>query len=261
MLVLLVILWSLFLFGIRKTKIFRRNFLFSFIASLFLLLYELPIILTEGNHYLVYSYVPPEELVKNSEIYLLAVHSTDFAINEEEVLDEQAFRDSNNHILIFDIIKATNTNRYASKTTEIFKLVGFNLEADYFKQMSVNVKAYLNSSNPAVDEYFSRSNLSGNSAGLALVLSSLLEQAEFKNDIPIGVTGAISKSGKVIEIGLVKEKVLSANKIGLPYIILPIGNLEEGNEVVKLFNLPIAIIGVENVDDAIEQIDRLNRDK
>lgn len=261
MLVLLVILWAFFIFGIRKTQIAKRTILLPFVASVFLLLYELPIIQTEGNHYVVYSYVPPEELIKNSGIYLLPVHSTDIEINGEEVLDEQAFRDSNNHILIFDIVKATNINRYASKTTEIFKLVGFNLEVNYFKQMSVNVKAYLNSSNPAVDEYFSRSNLGGNSAGLALVLASLIEQAEFKNDIPIGVTGAISKSGKVIEIGLVKEKVLSANKIGLPYIILPIGNLEEGNEVVKLFNLPIEVIGVENVDDAIEQIDKLNRDK
>lgn len=257
MLVLLVILWPIFLFGIRKTQISRRTFLFSFIALLFLLFYELPIILTEGNHYVVYSYVPPEELVMNSGIYLLAVNSVQ--IKQEEVLDEQAFRNLNSHLEIFDIKHVSNFQLYAAKSTAILEMVGFNLEDYYFQQMAVNVKAYLNSTTPTVDEFLSRSNLGGNSAGLALVLFNLSEQGEFKNDIPVGVTGAISKSGKVMEIGLTKEKVLSANNIGLPYIILPIENLEEGNEVVELFDLPIEVIGVRNVDDAIEQIDRLNR--
>lgn len=258
MLVLLVILWPFFLFGIRKIQISRRTFLFSFIASLFLLLYELPIILTEGNHYLVYSYIPPEELVVNSRIYLLAVNSVQ--IKQEEILEEQAFRDLNSGLLIFDIKEVSNFLRYAGKSTAIFKWIGLNLDDD-FQQMSVNVKTYLDSTNPSVDEFLSRSNSGGNSAGLALVLSSLIEQGKIKNDIPIGVTGAINKSGKVIEIGLIKEKVLSANNIGLPYIILPIGNLEEGNEVVKSSNLSIEVIGVRNVDDAIQRIDELNRDK
>lgn len=258
MLVLLVILWPFFLFGIRKIQISRRTFLFSFIASLFLLLYELPIILTEGNHYLVYSYIPPEELVVNSRIYLLAVNSVQ--IKQEEILEEQAFRDLNSGLLIFDIKEVSNFLRYAGKSTAIFKWIGLNLDDD-FQQMSVNVKTYLDSTNPSVDEFLSRSNSGGNSAGLALVLSSLIEQGKIKNDIPIGVTGAINKSGKVIEIGLIKEKVLSANNIGLPYIILPIGNLEEGNEVVKSSNLSIEVIGVRNVDDAIQRIDELNQDK
>lgn len=258
-LVLLVLLWPFFLFGIRKTLISKRIFLFSFIASLFLLLYELPIILTEGNHYLVSSYLPPEEIIENSGIYFLAVKSTQ--IKQDEVLNENLFRDFNSHLMVFDINPATNFHRYAGKTRAIFQLVGINLQVDYFHQMSVNVKSYLNTSNRAIDEFLSRSNVEGNSAGLALVLSSLSEQGEFINDIRIGVTGAINKSGKAIEIGLVKEKVISANKIGLPYIILPIGNLDEGNDVVKSLNLPIEVIGVRSVDDAIQRIEELNRDK
>ena len=75
------------------------------------------------------------------------------------------------------------------------------------------------------------------------------------------MTGAISKTGKAIEIGLTKEKILSANKFGLSHIILPIGNLDEANEVLKSFNLPIEIIVVNNVEDAIEQINKLNQTK
>ncbi|QUG41872.1 hypothetical protein KD050_00775 [Psychrobacillus sp. INOP01] len=199
---------------------------------------------------MISSYVPPEELIKNSGIFLLPVYSIE--LKQEEVLDEQAFRDSNSHLIIFDIKQATNLHRYAGKTSIIFKLIGINLEEDYFHQMSVNVKSYLNTSNPAIDEFLSRSNSGGNSAGLALVLSSIIEQEKLKNNMPIGVTGAISKSGKVKKVISIKEKILSANKIGLSYIILPIGNLEEGNDVVKSFNLTIEVIGVRNVDDAIQ---------
>ena len=258
-LVLLVIFWPFFLFGIRKTLLSKRIFLLSLVASLFLLLYELPIILTEGNHYLVYSYVPPKEIIKNSGIYTLPVSYTE--LKQEEVLDEQAFRDLNSHLMVFDINSASNFHRYAGKTEAIFKLVRINLEVDYFHQMSVNVKSYLNTTNSSIDEFLSRSDLEGNSAGLALVLSGKSEQGVFKNDIQIGVTGAINKSGKAIEIGLVKEKIISANKIGLSHVILPFGNLEEGNDVVKLLNLPLEVIGVKSVDDAIEQINELNRKK
>ncbi|MFJ7826555.1 S16 family serine protease [Psychrobacillus sp. NPDC096623] len=257
-LALLVLFWPLFLLAIRKTQISKYIFLLSFIASLFLLVYEFPLISTDGSRYFVSSYVSPEELIKNSGIYILAVRSTEILLAED--LDGQDFRNLNNQLLIFDIEPASNFHRYAGKTTAIFKLVGINMEYDYFQQMSVNVKSYLNTSNPNIDEFLSRNNSGGNSAGLALVLSSLIEQGKFKNDIPIGVTGAISKSGKAIEIGLTKEKILSANKIGLSYIILPIGNLAEANDVVKSLKLPIKVIGVRNVDEAIEQINELNKD-
>lgn len=256
-LVLLVILWSFFLFSIRKTQISKHTFVFSLIASLFLLVYEFPILSVKENNYLVLSYLPPEELIKNTGIYILPVKSIE--IQQQEPLNEPAFRNFNSHLLILDIIKGTNFQVYSGKTSFIYKMAGINLEEDYFHQMSVNVKKYLNTSNPHIDEFLSRSNLDGNSAGLALVLSSLIEQQKFNNDIPIGVTGAINKSGKAVEIGLVKEKVISANKIGLPYIILPIGNLEEANDMVKSLNLPIEVIGVRNVDEAIQQIDELNK--
>ncbi|MET0961083.1 MAG: S16 family serine protease, partial [Psychrobacillus psychrotolerans] len=116
--------------------------------------------------------------------------------------------------------------RYAGKTIALIQLIGINLEVDYVHQMSMNVNAY-----------------------------------QVKNAKKIGVTGAISKTGEVIEIGQVKEKVLSANKINLPYIILPLGNLEEGNEVVESLNLPIEVIGVQTVSDAIQKINELNEEK
>ena len=259
MLVLLVLLWPLFLFGIRKTQISKHVLLFSFISSLFLLFFEFPIMFTEENNYLVSSYVPPEELVKNSGILLLPVSTTE--VRQKEVLNEKAYRDLYNHLIIFDIKHVSNFELYAGKTIAIFKMLGINLEDDEFQQMSGNVKAYLNTTNPAINEFLSKSNLGGDSAGLALVLSSFIEQREIKNDIPIGVTGAISKSGKVKEVHFIKEKILSANKFGLSHIILPIGNLDEAHGVVTSFNLPIEVIGVNNVEDAIEQINKVNQKK
>ena len=258
-LVLHVILWPLFLFWIRKTHISKRVFLFSFIASLFLMSYEYPIMFTLDNHYLVSSYVPPEELIKESGIYLLAVTTSE--IKQKEVLDEKAFRDLYSHQIILDIKQASNFDLYEGKTIATLKFFGINLDNDYFQQMSVNVKTYLKNTSSTVDDFLARSNAGGNSAGLALVLSSLIEQEKLKNNQLIGVTGAISKTGETIEIIQVEEKILSAHKIDLSYIILPMGNLEEGNDVVKSFNLPIEVIGVKSVDDAIQKINELNEEK
>lgn len=237
----------------------KHIFLFSFIASFLLLIYEVPLISMEGNRYVVSSYHPPEELVKSSGIYVLGVNTTEVLL--EEGLEEQDFLELNSHSMIFDINQVTNIHRYANKTIALIQLIGINLEVDYVHQMSMNVNAYLSTGNIAIDEFLSRNNVNGNSAGLALVLSSLIEQEEVKNVKTIGVTGAISKTGEVIEIGQVKEKVLSANKINLPYIILPLGNLEEGNEVVESLNLPIEVIGVQTVNDAIQKINELNEEK
>ena len=256
-LAMLVLIWPFFLLAIRKTQISKYIFLFSFITSLFVLLYELPLIATDGNRYVFFSYVPPEELIKNSGIYILPVSSTEILLAEDQ--DGEDFRKLNSQLLIFDIVPASNFSRYAGKTTAFFHLVGINLEVDHFEQMAVNVKTYLSSTNTAIDEFLSRSNVGGNSAGLALVLSSLSEQGKLINDLPIGVTGAISKSGEAIEVGLIKEKVISANKIGLSYIILPSGNLEEADAVVKSLKLPIKVIGVRHVDEAIERINELNK--
>ncbi|MET0960315.1 MAG: hypothetical protein ABWX58_08315 [Psychrobacillus psychrotolerans] len=87
----------------------KHVFLFSFIVSFLLLIYELPLISTEGNRYFISSYFPPEELIQSTGIYLLGVNSTEVLL--EEGLEEQDFLDLNSHSMIFDINQVTNFHR------------------------------------------------------------------------------------------------------------------------------------------------------
>ncbi|MDQ0273817.1 putative ATP-dependent protease [Cytobacillus purgationiresistens] len=93
------------------------------------------------------------------------------------------------------------------------------------------------------------------------MLSSVVANGELQNDIPISVTGAISNTGMVKEVGYIKEKVLIADKDGFSHMIIPIANLNEANKIKEKQNLHIQIIGVRNVDKAIQLIKDLNSRK
>lgn len=253
-LLLMSILSLMFLLIIRKAAISKRAFVFSVILALLLLIYEMPLILIDNHQYFVSSYNAPEELVEGSGIFLLSINFAVIGFVE----NEQVLRESyiNNHTKFYEIIPITNRKRYREKNLAIFESVG--IFKDEFDQMSENVRAYLKTSNKSIDEFLARDGSSGSSAGLALVLSSLAEQGEFQNDMLIGVTGAISNTGKVEEVGVIKEKVQIANENGFSHMIIPIANLSEAKEVRKKLNLPIEIIGVQDVNEAIQLIKELN---
>lgn len=244
----------IFLLMIRKTALSKRAFKFSVILSLLLLLYEIPLITLEKYQYSVTRYSAPEELVKDSGIFILSVRVDKIG----EVENEQVLRDSyiDSQIKFYEIIPITNRIRYNSKNLAILKLIG--LYKDEFEQMSENVQTYLKPNSIAKDEFLARDKSSGDSAGLALVLSSLSAQGQFQNDLLIGVTGSISKTGKVEKVGFIKEKIQIAHEGGFSHMIIPIANLTEANEVKTTLHLPIAIIGVRDVDEAIELIKELN---
>ena len=248
---LMGILFLFFLMITRKTAILKRPIIFSTILSFFLFIYELPIIQYEQVQYSVTTYHAPEELIQGSGIFLLPV--INIMIKSDKILP-----DLYNQTKVYEVIPATNYIRYRSKNTAIFEWIG--VYNNHFEQMSINVNAYLQPSNTpaAIDDFLARDNSGGNSAGLALVLSTLVEQGKLQNEISVGVTGAISKRGKVTRVGSIKEKVQIANTSGFTHIIVPNANLSEANEVKKTLNLPIEIIGVRDVEDAINQLQGLN---
>ncbi|PUB13939.1 S16 family serine protease [Paenisporosarcina sp. OV554] len=252
---LMSILILFFSLVIMKTAISKPPFVFSVIFSVFLFIYEMPLILIDNHQYLISSPNAPEELIKGSGIFLLSINVATIG----SVENEQVLRDSyqKGHTKYFEIISVKNHARYFSKNKAIIESVG--LYKDEFEQMSENVAGYLNTSNKAIDEFLTRDGSSGSSAGLGLVLSSLSEQGEFENDMLIGVTGAISKTGKVKEVGSINEKIQTANENGFSHIILPLANLSEAKEVKKKLNLPIEIIGVHDVDETIQLIKELNK--
>jgi len=219
-------------------------------------MYEMPNILLDKHSYIVTHYSEPEELITDSGLFALSIKADEIGpVESEEVLkDSYIFR----QIKFYEIIPATNRMRYRSKNGEIFKLVG--LVKDDFEQMSVVVKSYLKTEvlNPALEEFLTKEKSTGSSAGLALVLSSFVANGKLQNELSIGITGAINKKGKVIGVASIKEKMLIANENRFSHMIIPSTNLEQAKEVKKTMNLPIEIIGVNNVDEAVEVIEELN---
>lgn len=240
--------------SVRKLSIPKRPFVFSIIFSVLLLIYEMPLMLIDNHQYLVTSPNTPEELIKGSGIFLLSVNVTTLGFVE----NEQDLRENykNSHTEYFEITTVKNHERYSGKNIAILEALG--VFKDEFEMMSDNVAGYLKMGNNSIDEFLARDGSSGSSAGLALVLSSLSEQGKFQNEMHIGVTGAINKTGEVKEVGLVKEKIQIANQNGLTHMILPLANLAEAKEFKKIFDLPIEIIGVQDVDEVIQIIKELN---
>ncbi|TYS58106.1 hypothetical protein FZC74_14030 [Sutcliffiella horikoshii] len=247
------VIFIIFLFIIRKTTISKRAFVYSTILSLLLLIYELPLTLFGENDYLVTRYSEPEELIKGSSIYLLSVQIDHIS----NVSNEQEIRAMyNDNQRVYEIIPGTNFKFYKDKNLSIFEFIG--LYKSEVEKSFENVTTYLKTSSYSIDEFFTRDENIGSSAGLALVLSSNIDQGKFQNNIPIAVTGAISKTGEVKKVGGIKEKIQIANEDEFTHMIIPIGNLTEANEVKERLNLTIEIIGVRDVDEAIKIIRGLN---
>ncbi|MFC4321487.1 S16 family serine protease [Litchfieldia salsa] len=253
-LLLMSVLFLIFLFIIRKKRVEKRAFVFSAILSLLLLIYESPLILIDEKVYLVTSYSDPLELIKGANIYMLSVNVFQISgvENEQEVRDMFIYSQG-----VYDIIPGKNYMIYGSKNTAIFEYIG--LYKSEFEKSFENVTAYLNTSNTEIDEFYSQDNSDGGSAGLAIVLSSFSKNGKLQNNVPIAVTGAISKTGEVKKVGGMKEKIQIANENDFSYMIVPKANLAEANEVKGTLNLPIEIIGVTDVDETIQLINDLNR--
>lgn len=254
----MIILSLMYLLITIKLVIPKLPFIFSVIFSVIISIYEIPLILIDNYQYVVIIPSAPEELIHGSGIFILSIKTLQVA-STGSVENEQTVRESynHNHIRFFDIIQVKNHMLYSSKNKQIFEALG--LIQTEFEQMSENVEVNIKTSNKSIDEFLARENSSGSSAGLALVLSSLSEQGLFQNYRLIGVTGAITKNGKVTEVGGIEEKIQIANENGFSYVILPYANLSEAKEVKKTLNLPIKIVGVRDVDEAIHFIKELNK--
>lgn len=112
---------------------------------------------------------------------------------------------------------------------------------------------------PGITNFLNRTDLEGDSAGLALGLSGLYEKGELKNEVKIAVTGALAADGSVSPVGGVKSKIIIAEQHGISYIILPKENVVEAEKAKLEGNLKIEIIVVEHTDQAVSSIAEINQ--
>lgn len=180
------------------------------------------------------SYNEPFEIVKDSGINVLAVEMIEIPyITDLNYLIHTMEFSTNKEVLDAEVV--TNKIRYRSKNEELLSYV--RPTEKHFETMKENVIAYLPENAFAINQFLEREDIEGDSAGLATVLSALIENGDVNNNIPIAVTGAIDSKGNVKEIGSIKAKTLIAEQSGFSHIILPVENEEEAKRVKKMSSL------------------------
>ncbi len=92
----------------------------------------------------------------------------------------------------------------------------------------------------------------GPSAGVAMVTAIISVMAEIpvKNDV--AMTGEMTLRGRVLPIGGLKEKLLSAVRSGIKTVIIPSENDRELSEVPKNIKDKLDIKLVSTIDEALE---------
>jgi ATP-dependent Lon protease len=92
----------------------------------------------------------------------------------------------------------------------------------------------------------------GPSAGItmATAIVSALTRIPVRHDV--AMTGEITLRGRVMTIGGLKEKVLSAHRSGVKTIVLPKENLKDLRDVPKRVRRAIEFIAVEHMDEVLQ---------
>jgi len=95
----------------------------------------------------------------------------------------------------------------------------------------------------------------GPSAGIAMVsvISSILSSQKIRSEI--AMTGEVSLSGDVLQIGGLKEKLIAAHKAGMCKVLIPAKNYERDLEdIPKEVKDSLEIIGVTRVEEVLKQV-------
>ncbi|MBM3589922.1 MAG: endopeptidase La [Alphaproteobacteria bacterium] len=93
----------------------------------------------------------------------------------------------------------------------------------------------------------------GPSAGVAIsvCLASIL--SEQKIDRFVAMTGEITLSGKVLEIGGLKEKLLASLRGGIKKVLIPKSNLKDLEEMPQEVIKNLKIVPIETIDEALQE--------
>ncbi|MGG1441846.1 endopeptidase La [Brevibacillus laterosporus] len=92
----------------------------------------------------------------------------------------------------------------------------------------------------------------GPSAGITMATALLSAMTNIPVRKEVGMTGEITLRGRVLPIGGLKEKVLSAHRAGLTTIILPIENEKDLEDIPDSVKNDMKFHPVEHMDDVIK---------
>lgn len=260
---LLILFLSILLLGIlflisRKKHVMKRIFGTALLLLSLLFAYEFSLLFyLTAPSYISSNNIPPTESVAGSQIYSIGVGEIEFE-EEEEMNKESIYKLlTEQGVDVLSITEIDNQVIYGVKTRQL--LTWLHLRKEHTpKEMVETVRDYLGTEEEWLTQWDNSTN-GGDSAGLSLALSGLYKNGNLENQVPVAVTGGITKAGKVTKVGSIQEKLQIIEKAGISFALMPNKNKREAQALKKELNSKVSIIYVSNVKDAQLKIEELNR--
>ena len=92
----------------------------------------------------------------------------------------------------------------------------------------------------------------GPSAGIAMVTSIVSSITDIPVNRQIAMTGEVTITGQVLQIGGLKEKLLAAHRAGINHVLIPKDNEKDLVDIPKKVKEDIKITPVKVVDDVLK---------
>lgn len=196
---LLILSFSIVVF--RKTRMIKRKVTISLAILLLLFCYELPLIGFASQSHIADIYLEPRETVERSGIFIITIGTK--TINNME--SKQAVQEllTKEHKDVLTISELTNPMSYKNKNSTLLSWFG---QKSPKEKMREDLREYFGKEEQRLTDYFKNDQTIGNSSGLALLLTELMINGTFQNQLPIAVTGAINGKGEVTAVGVSKKK-------------------------------------------------------
>ena len=92
----------------------------------------------------------------------------------------------------------------------------------------------------------------GPSAGIAVVTSIISSITGNPVNKDVAMTGEVTLTGNVLQIGGLKEKLLAAHRAGIKKVLIPIDNKKDLVEIPETIRESINIVAVESIDEVLK---------
>ena len=92
----------------------------------------------------------------------------------------------------------------------------------------------------------------GPSAGIAMVTSIISSITGNPVDKDVAMTGEVTLTGNVLQIGGLKEKLLAAHRAGIKKVLIPTDNTKDLVEIPKAIRESINILAVKSIDEVLK---------
>lgn len=207
-------------------------------------------------YYVAYTYLKKDLKINSSNIYVVYVDEN--ANTDIKVGDKILKIDDNDVYNIEDIKKYIQTKNAGDilKVTVNDGIEKHIAVSDIDNKKSILIYAVCNYDYNSDIEFNFKNGESGPSGGLMLALSIYDKNTsvDLTNGKVIAGTGTIDINGNVGEIGGIKYKIIGAVKEKADVFLVPYGNYEEAQTIIRENNYNIELVCVKTFNEALDYL-------